>query len=962
MLIPLTSLGNTLSRVHTEDLMMQVTQAPGHNADGKDQELNTSPGVQDVDQQGGRNHDFVDVGGSSASINATTKSLVGKMVARNGTRPRVVGRPLLSKPNFPGSFRFNATRITHGGRIFVPGSVHKNPKVAEKEEETGIRNIQPHVLPTGDSGKDQHEEASTSEKTDDISPTVVPGSDSETNRQRGSEEPSSAIGSKRQPDVGIAVPGNDTNYVSLNTTGTIQGQEKKCLNKIKVTHFRLPLKDRVNRYRGVGAGLQGNTTGSDPNETPPHGGIVLGYTPDPLHKIITDTFDNLNITKISVHLFKPLNFSADADTVRMDILKGLGSVSGSTPESSSYDAAEPPSLLKHLISSSPSSLPSPSTSPPLSLSSSSSSSNELDSHGSNELASSTDSPSPEDSKLSHSGESETPLFHQLPPKLGSIHRVYPNFQTRQNLSTSQNLSSQLNHTSKQDTDVNLPAKNMSRDKDAKFISESSRVEQGPKRILRERVKIPVRRPLLKGSYPRQPTPNVLNQTRTNLKYFTQPSQLSNPKTHTDTQIKQVFSTKLPPFDAVAVSERNKNVGTSKLSPKSSSNGLDMTTKRRGVSVFRRPNFRQPQLHGESFQNKTFTNLRRHYPYRGFMRKSFPTRKQNNGNLTTGGQTNHVGINNTPENPETQPRHQNIDRSFYSSPTNKTGEPENNQLSQVALTDVHGTTASKEKNKIEKGDSTLTEIEATTEFASHKEKLHPGRNTGVANHNSPSFQLNVRPTRPDTVPNRQPPSRTLIATHRNIHSISDSQNKDHLKTNHTVTSILDTETDQANGTESDGSSSVMKESLDFVGVTNRTSHGYTLVWESPEGKYNNFLVSRTEATQDEELQQKESTQKEYVDQSIKETSENIGHDDDNRLSENSVSRVPSTQDGIVAKSSSSGKTFKKVLPGSARSLQFEHLPPQREYTLTLLGMGPGLLSKLHKLVISTGTQNGDCHTT
>ncbi|XP_037548970.1 tenascin [Nematolebias whitei] len=262
--------GNTLSRAHTEDLTMQVTQAPGRNADSKDQEFNSSPGVQEVDQQGGRSHDFVDVGASSASINARTKSLVGKMVARNGTRPRVVGRPLLSKPKIPGSFRFNASRIMPGGRISVPGSVHKNPKVAEKEEETEIKSLQPYVLTIRDSGKDQSEEASTSEKIDDISPTVMPGSDSETNKQRGSEEPSSAIGSKRQPDVGIALPGNDTNLVSLNTTGTIQGQEKKCLNKIKVTHFRLPLKDRVNRYRGDGKGLEGNTTGSDPNETPPH--------------------------------------------------------------------------------------------------------------------------------------------------------------------------------------------------------------------------------------------------------------------------------------------------------------------------------------------------------------------------------------------------------------------------------------------------------------------------------------------------------------------------------------------------------------------------------------------------------------------------------------------------------------------------------------------------------------------
>ncbi|KAM9839053.1 LOW QUALITY PROTEIN: tenascin-R-like [Aulostomus maculatus] len=50
-----------------------------------------------------------------------------------------------------------------------------------------------------------------------------------------------------------------------------------------------------------------------------------------------------------------------------------------------------------------------------------------------------------------------------------------------------------------------------------------------------------------------------------------------------------------------------------------------------------------------------------------------------------------------------------------------------------------------------------------------------------------------------------------------------------------------------------------------------------------------------------------------------------------------------------------KTIKKVLPGSARSFKFEDLLPQTEYAVTLLGKGPGLLSRLHKLVISTGPE-------
>ncbi|XP_024865787.1 tenascin isoform X1 [Kryptolebias marmoratus] len=965
--------GSTLSRVTTEDLNTQVTQAPGHDVGSKDQKLNLSPGGQVVDQQGVRNRDSANVEDSSAGIIAKTKPLM----ARNGTGPRVVGRPVLSKSKVPGFFRFNATS---GRRRLVPGSIHKKPVVAEKGKVMEINNPQPDVLTIRDSGKDQSEEASSSEKSEHIRPAVMPGSDSETNRQRSSEEPTSAIGSKRQPDVGIAIPGNDTDLVSLNTTGTIQSQEKKCLNKIKVTHFRLPLKDRSNTYRGNGTGLQGNTLGSNSNETPPHKEADLDYTQDSLQKLIRNTYNNLNITTISVHLFKPLNLSTDADIVRTQILKGVEQFSGLSSElsSSDDDAAEPPSSLKYLISSSPSPLvphssSSPSSLPLLSPSSSSSSSNEFDSHDSTELNSSTDSPLTEDRKLSRSDKHTRPLFLQTLPKRGSIRRVYPNFEllrnkTNQNLRIPDHPPSHLSHTPKQEAEVNLPMKDVSSDKDAKTTLVSSGVEHG--QTNRARGKIPVRRPYLKGSYPRRLFSNVRNQTRSNLRYFTQPSkpsnsnftqpsQPSNPKR--DTQKEHLFPTELPATSpsvsgAGPVSGGNEGKVGTRLYTASSSTELDQTTIRRGVPFFRRPNFRRPLLRGKSFQNETFTNLRQHqYPYRGFVRKPFLTRKQNVGNFTAGSQTNQLGKVNNPENPEIQSQHRNVHRSFHSSLTNKSREEENVHLSQIALTDGHEPTASKETKESEKGGNALIELEAITDSANHKVRLNAGRNIGAANLGSPSIKNTFRPLRPVTVLNRQSLSRTIMAKHHDTHSNSDTQNKEHLKANQTAKSIYDSE--QTADIESDVSSSdVTREPLDFVGVTNRTSSGYTLVWDSPEGKYKNFLVSRTEVKQDEGLQQKESTQKEDKDQNIKDSvSENGGHKDDNRVPESFGPQVPNTQDGTVAKSTGSNKVFKKVLPGSARSLQFEHLPPQTEYTLTLLGGGPGLLSRLHKLVISTGPE-------
>lgn len=74
-----------------------------------------------------------------------------------------------------------------------------------------------------------------------------------------------------------------------------------------------------------------------------------------------------------------------------------------------------------------------------------------------------------------------------------------------------------------------------------------------------------------------------------------------------------------------------------------------------------------------------------------------------------------------------------------------------------------------------------------------------------------------------------------------------------------------------------------------------------------------------------------------------------------MPDSSVTQVPKIQSSTAVEPTARDKTFKKVLPGSARSFQFEDLPPQTDYTLTLLGKGPGLLSRLHKLVISTGPE-------
>ncbi|XP_071396736.1 tenascin-like [Centroberyx affinis] len=164
-----------------------------------------------------------------------------------------------------------------------------------------------------------------------------------------------------------------------------------------------------------------------------------------------------------------------------------------------------------------------------------------------------------------------------------------------------------------------------------------------------------------------------------------------------------------------------------------------------------------------------------------------------------------------------------------------------------------------------------------------------------------------------------------------------------------------------------------EPLDYVGVRNLTSDGFTLVWDAPEGRYKNFVVTRKEqGGKDEERRQKKEGQgKEEAEEDPEEKegseeeegkpqitkakeAENGRAREENFVPESVVTHT--IHSGTTAKPATGrDKTITKVLPGSARSFPFENLPPQTDYTVTLLGKAPGLLSRLHKLVISTGPE-------
>ncbi|KAM9385887.1 uncharacterized protein tnxbb [Pholidichthys leucotaenia] len=1172
--------GETLPKVSTAALTLQGTPVP--RQDTGEQELNPSLNVQAPDRQERNEDGFRGLDGPdkdpSPSLTAKTKPLISTMVARNVTRPNLRGKPALTgKPKVPRPLRFNATRGVTGGTKVVPGPFKKAPAVT-KTKQTSPNKPKPNLAIIAD----QTREASSSERLD---PHLVPWTDSEVNPQSNLEEPIAAAGFKEKPDVSMAGHGNKTDPGSPGPTRAVQSQEKKCVNKIKVTHFRFPLKDRDSGCKGDGRDKDLGV--------PPTGETDLDYVPDPLHKLISETFDDMNITTFSVHLLKPSNLSVNAETTRKEILGGF-------------------SPLLSLTSSS-----SPSPSPPSSDTLASVESNELNGDDNNpstteqneeenegrvgtrvSLTSLSNEKSSSDEETISGNKGELPTskhfvdeenpkkllierghtpFRRPPPKGGYRRRPFPNVaplrnQTRPNLriptrpSTAlpserdtkrgQVISTDLPATTlpsiSKDTnpsdvglveegnegsigtsvsttslsnisdEESLPLKVASESTKEQTTSKYSETEQNPKRFPIEQGRIPFRRPPPNSGYRRRPVPNVgplQNRTRLNLRFLTRPSQALHSETETkrqqvspahpsetlqserDTKRGWVISNNLPatalpsvskdtiPSDAGLMAEENEGrVGTT-FSMKSLSNeeksseeenapvkvtgdNKDETTAskyseneqnpkklliERGHNPFRRPppnrgnqhrpfpnvgplqnrtrpnlrfltrpsqalhseteierervlsndlpvtappsiskdshptdtesvkeeiedstgmsvvttnfsiefhqipresggpssqhpstkvgNFHRPQYRG-SFQNKTRTNMRPPLnPYSGLVHKPVPTKKLSSGSrIPDGSQTRPSRKDNTMENQLEEEDGHRSNQGVQITPT-RTSE-----VTASAQMAYHSSTVRPHTEKIENGENAL--IQEEKETGGFTEKLNDGKSTDTTRQggstkltSSPS-----RPLRPIVPPNRRlPPTTTRIRT-----------------TSHSPRKVFVSETEETRHPKSDSSSTgLTREPLDSVRVTNQTSDGIMLVWDSPEGKYKNFVVTRTRAGKDDKLKKKER------DQNPEKNSDNVGDieaenqqgdptkemgsdtmrtDDDNTVPERYAAPAPRIQS-----STENEETFKTVLPGSDRSFWFEGLVPKTDYTLTLLGKSPGLLSRLHKLVISTGPE-------
>ncbi|XP_019122409.2 tenascin isoform X1 [Larimichthys crocea] len=1158
--------GKTLPRVTVPALTTQVTLPPGQDVDDRDQK---SSEVQVFDQEGRKKADPLKVRGSdgpdtdsTAPVIARTKPLVNKKMAINGTR----------KPNVSGPFRFNTTRFVPVRKVGqgplkkpLVGEKKKVP-VVRKKPKPGVPIIRDRTIALTET--DPSVEESSTESRDAKDPALMSGTDSDTNSQSSLEKPTIPAGSTEQPDVGMVGHGNDTDSVLSEPIGTVQSQEKKCMNKVKVTHFRLPLKDKGNGCRGDGTLLVRKILGSHqgssetdvtPDSKPSSTETDVDYSTDPLHKLLMNTFENMNITTFSVHLSKPSNLSVVSENLTKQILRGLkplssiASSSSSTSQSSSHSSDEPSSSLpssspssSSLVSSPSSSLtyldssshssPSPrpsllkssSLSPPSSSISSSDESgsvrsNKLDVDNSKTMA---DVASPEDRKQPPSGKGGVLFFRRTPTKNGFVRRLRPNFKSLHNKThphmtaphhspphlnlqhtpTSELLTSPSSSTSIESSsvEVNVPASDTSGYKNGETTPAPIGVGQNEEKMPTKREQIPNRRLPQNGRYLHRPRPNfgpLQNRTRPNLRPLPPPSQSLNPAS--ETRKEQVSTTELPATSSPVAKEAYPTESTGPIGEEnadkirtSMSTEFNQTSRGGGLPSSHRPTTRVGyfrRLYNQRLQNKTRPNLRSpQHPHRGPVRKPFPTRKLNEGNtIAVGSQTNQLEKVSTPEIPDNQPgepdspmptqgvqirqsgkqdttevipsapvdsldttiRPQtneleggldapvqttksreeetrspdpNLDSEIHKETSNparpqanrlrggqddpvqttksreeetrspdpnsdseihkETGNPARPQANHLrgGQDDPVQTTKSREEetttpdpnsdihkdrvipvrpqtNELEGGQdapvqTTKPEKETRTPEPNsdsdiHKERVNPGNNTSATSRGRPTIKQTSSGLR-HGVPNKPPVRSTQMR-----HYISGSQMRENTKRNITAKRLFDGKPEQTESkskplTVSDVSSSgVTREPLDSVEVTNRTSDGFMLTWDSPEGKYKNFVVTRKEVEKPKQKESKRGHKEEPEDSEKEEVNRQPTKEDENRLPESVFTQSSTTAKPVTG----SDKIFKTVLPGSARSFQFEDLPRQTDYTVTLLGKGPGLLSRLHKLVISTGPE-------
>ncbi|XP_060771436.1 tenascin isoform X1 [Neoarius graeffei] len=132
--------------------------------------------------------------------------------------------------------------------------------------------------------------------------------------------------------------------------------------------------------------------------------------------------------------------------------------------------------------------------------------------------------------------------------------------------------------------------------------------------------------------------------------------------------------------------------------------------------------------------------------------------------------------------------------------------------------------------------------------------------------------------------------------------------------------------------------VSEDNINQVEFQNVTSNGFIIIWVAPKGKFKNFVIRIIEEN----------------DEGVNEGDGSNQEEGEERKEENEITTNVTE---VMRRNSSDGvrKKFIKVLPGSARSYPVRDLSAQTSYSVTLYGTGPGLRSKVHTFIITTGPE-------
>ncbi|KAG7225271.1 hypothetical protein INR49_014670 [Caranx melampygus] len=481
-------------------------------------------------------------------------------------------------------------------------------------------------------------------------------------------------------------------------------------------------------------------------------------------------------------------------------------------------------------------------------------------------------------------------------------------------------------------EVNTPVRGTSGGKDVEATPAPSE-EQNQKKVSSERKRIPIRRPFPNGGYVRRPLPNkgpLQNRTRPNSRIFTRPPQPLHPEIETQKErthpTSTVFTRPPQPLHPEIETQKERTHPTSTvfthppqpLHP-------EIETQKDPISPTDLPVTSSPPVSKESDPAEGTDPVKKDIEDRSRISVS----NELNKTLSGGGS----GVPSS--------RHPNTQAGFFRR-TQLYGGPFQNR----------------------------TRPNLRPPLQPHRHlirKPHPGRkpNERVSlRQNGSTPGVPEKPSGEQDVPRPTQEVRVREAEEQETEEIIPSgQTEGHGTTTRPEINDLEKENGAPVSTGKDTAPTirVTREPLDYVGVTNKTSDGFTVVWDSPEGKYKNFVVTKKQVRKPERPKQEERQQEERQDVNKKkeptrepESGGNI--EDENRVPERVVTQTSRAQSSTtVTPALESDKTSKEVLPGSARSIRFEDLPPQTEYVITLLGKGPGLLSRLHKLVISTGPE-------